>query len=237
MNQEISDRPNASGSEAPAHSEHLRSLYEDRFAGKHAFRDRVWQILTKQFFSKWIAATDTVLDLGCGYCEFINNVRAVKKFGMDLNPDSVEQAANDVELILHDCSTPWPVAPGSIDVVFTSNFLEHLMDKPEVMAVLRNAYAALKPGGRFIAIGPNVRHVPGLYWDFFDHLVPLTDRSLSEALTAAGFHVEESIDKFLPYTMSGARTYPPFVLTAYLRMRPAWRILGKQFLVVAQRPL
>lgn len=220
----------------PTHPEHLRALYVDRFAGKHAFRDRVWQILTRDFFSRWIPPTATVLDLGCGYCEFINNVAVTRRLAMDLNPDAALQAARGVELMLHDCSQPWPVEPATVDVVFTSNFLEHLIDKPQVMATLRNAHAALKPGGRIVALGPNLRYLPGLYWDFFDHLVPLTERSLSEALVAAGFEVEESIPRFLPYTMSGARTYPTFFLSAYLRLRPAWRVLGKQFLVVARRP-
>ncbi len=220
-----------------SHPEHLRVLYGDRFAGKHEFRDRVWQILTGQYFSRWIPATATVLDLGCGYCEFINNVTAGRRVAMDLNPDAAVQAGPGVELVLHDCSQPWPIEAGSVDVVFTSNFLEHLLDKPQVMATLRNAHSALKPGGRIIALGPNVRYLPGLYWDFFDHLVPLTERSLAEALMAAGFEVEVSIARFLPYTMSGARTYPPMFLSAYLRLPPVWRFLGKQFVVVAKRPL
>ena len=222
--------------DAQSHPEHLRALYGDRFAGKHQFRDRVWQILTREFFSRWIPATATALDLGCGYCEFINNVPAGRRLAMDLNPDAAAQAGPGVELVLHDCSTPWPVDAASVDVVFTSNFLEHLLDKPQVMATLRNALEALKPGGRLVALGPNVRYLPGLYWDFFDHLVPLTERSLAEALVAAGFEVEETIPRFLPYTMSGARTYPPFFLSVYLRMRVVWPILGKQFLVVAKRP-
>lgn len=219
-----------------SHAAHLQGLYGDRFAGKHEFRDKVWRILTGEYFNRWIPPTATVLDLGCGYCEFINNVTAGRRLAMDLNPDAARQAAPGVELVLHDCSTPWPVEPGSVDVVFTSNFLEHLLDKPQVMDTLRNAFAALKPGGRIVALGPNLRCLPGLYWDFFDHLVPLTERSLGEALQAAGFVVEESIARFLPYTMSGARTYPPFFLSAYLRLRPAWRIFGKQFLVVARKP-
>ena len=36
------------------------------------------------FFSRWIPADATVLDLGCGYCEFINAVRARKKYAMDV---------------------------------------------------------------------------------------------------------------------------------------------------------
>jgi SAM-dependent methyltransferase len=219
-----------------SHSKHLQRLYDERFAGQHAYRNQVWRVLTARFFSKWIAQTDIVLDLGCGYGEFINNVQAAKKYAMDLNPDSVNHAADDVELILHDCSTAWPVPASSLDVVFTSNFLEHLFDKQQVMNTLRNAFESLRPGGRIVAIGPNIKHLPGEYWDFFDHLVPLTELSLSEALVAAGFQIEECCGRFLPYTMSEGRKYPPVFVRLYIRFRLAWRLLGKQFLVVATKP-
>ena len=220
-----------------SHSIHLQRLYDERFAGQHAYRNQVWQVLTLSFFSKWVAPSDTVLDLGSGYCEFINNIRASKKFAMDLNPDAREHASQDVELILHDCSVTWPIPLESLDVVFTSNFLEHLFDKSQVMETLRNAFASLRPGGRLVAIGPNIKYLPGAYWDFFDHLVPLTELSLSEALVAAGFTVDECHGRFLPYTMSEGRQYPPSFVGLYLRVPVAWRVLGKQFLVVATKPL
>jgi len=55
------------------------------------------------------APESVVLDLGCGYCEFINNICAAKKFGMDLNPDAARHAATDVTILQQDCSQPWPV--------------------------------------------------------------------------------------------------------------------------------
>lgn len=180
--------------------------------------------------------TDTVLDLGCGYGEFINNVQASKKLAMDLNPDAAKHVAPDVELVQHDCSTTWPIPAASLDVVFTSNFLEHLLDKQQVMSTLRNAFECLQPGGRIVAIGPNIKYLPGEYWDFFDHLVPLTELSLSEALVASGFTIENCYGRFLPYTMSEGRKYPPSFVSLYLRFRPAWRVLGKQFLVIATKP-
>ncbi len=45
----------------------LSRLYSARFSDTAAYRNRVWTILTGQFFSRWIQPTDTVLDLGCGY--------------------------------------------------------------------------------------------------------------------------------------------------------------------------
>ena len=47
----------------------------------------------------------------------------------------------------------------AVDVVFTSNFLEHLKTKEECDAVLAEVLRILKPGGRFIIMGPNIRYL------------------------------------------------------------------------------
>ncbi len=214
----------------------LQRMYGERFAGRTDYRNRVWGILCAQMFSRWIRPADEVLDLGSGYCEFINNVEAKRKLAMDLNPDSKQRANPDVELVIHDCSTPWPIPAGSLDVVFTSNFLEHLFDKQALIRTLKEAYDSLRPGGALVCLGPNVRYLPGLYWDYFDHYIALTDRSLGEALAQAGFSIEYSVDRFLPYSMSEGRERPLVALQLYLKLRPAWRLFGKQFLVVARKP-
>src|SRR5665213_899990 len=92
----------------------LKKLYETRFAGLHLYRNQVWQVLVS-FFAQWIPPNATVLDLGCGYCEFINNVAADKRFGMDLNPASKQQAAPGVRIIEQNCAEPWDLAGDSLD--------------------------------------------------------------------------------------------------------------------------
>jgi SAM-dependent methyltransferase len=176
-----------------------------------------------------------VLDLGSGHGEFINNVRAAKRYALDLNPDAKASAEPGVEMILHDCTLPWPVPDGSLDVVFTSNFLEHLPDKDAVLGAIAQAHRALKPGGRIIALGPNVRYVGGAYWDYIDHHIPLTDRSVAEVMVTRGFRITHQVDRFLPYSMSEGREQPVALLAAYLRLPLAWKLLGKQFVVVGQR--
>lgn len=218
-----------------ARSEELRRMYERRFGNRTGYRDRVWQTLTRSFFSEWILPSSAVLDLGCGYGEFINNVVAARRIAMDLNPDIKVRVDSDVEVHLHDCTQPWPVEPGSLDVVFTSNFLEHLMTRDEIRRAIEHAHSALRPGGRLIAMGPNVRRVPGVYWDFFDHQIPLTERSVSEVVEDSGFHIIECVGSFLPYTISDGREYPMWMLEAYLKLPAIWRFVGKQFLVVAER--
>jgi SAM-dependent methyltransferase len=188
------------------------------------------------FFARWIPPAGTVLDLGAGYCEFINNTQAGVKYAMDLNPDVVGRAAPGVIVLRQDCTVAWPIEDGELGAVFTSNFLEHLPDKAAVLAVFEQAFRCLKPGGHLVAMGPNIKYVPGAYWDFFDHYVELTELSLSEALTNKDFEIEYRVARFLPYTMSDGRRYPMWMLRLYLGMPVVWPLFGKQFLVVGRKP-
>jgi SAM-dependent methyltransferase len=221
----------------PPHSAtDLEQIYERRFAGQDEGRYRIWSVLTGSFFNRWIPPNAAVLDLGCGYCEFINQVAAAKKFAMDLNPQAHQRAQGGIQVLLQDCSQSWHVDRGSLDVVFTSNFFEHLETRAQLESTLREVFRCLKPGGALLALGPNIRYLPGTYWDFFDHYLALTHLSLAEVLEKAGFQIEVNIDRFLPYTMSQGRTYPSWALKAYLAFPFAWRFFGKQFFLVARKP-
>ena len=213
----------------------LERIYSVRFTGIEDYRNRVWQVLISNFFSRWIGRESTVLDLGCGYGEFINNITAGQKYGMDLNPASRERVSPEIRLIEQDCSLPWPLQSNSLDTVFTSNFFEHLPTKASLQGTLLEARRCLRPGGRLITLGPNVKYLGGSYWDFFDHHLPLTELSLSEAMIMAGFEVEHAIPKFLPYTMCQGIRPPIWTLRLYLRFPVAWRLFGKQFLVISRK--
>ncbi len=213
----------------------LKHLYRIRFAESQPYRNRVWEVLAREFFSRWVPADASVLDLGSGYGEFINHVHAARKYAMDLNPDSRQRISAETAFFLHDCATSWPLEAGALDVVFTSNFFEHLPDKAALAATLLEAWRCLRPGGRLIAMGPNIRYLPGRYWDFFDHHIPLSDASLGEALRVSGFELDTVIGRFLPYSLSGGSEYPLFFLRLYLAMPWAWRMFGRQFLVVARK--
>ena len=221
---------------APDSPVELQRRYEKRFAGRSEYRDRVWRVLVDEYFVRWLPVGATVLDLGCGHCEFINNVRSDKRFGIDLNPDTVRQAAPGVQILAQSCAQPWAMPDDSLDVVFTSNFFEHLHTKRDLRDTLREAWRCLRSDGRLIALGPNIRCVPGAYWDFYDHYLPLTELSLGEVMTETGFTLEEQIPRFLPYTMSRPGETPPiWMLRLYLKLKWAWPLFGRQFLVVARK--
>lgn len=215
----------------------LVRIYRRRFATTAAYRWRVWSVLTKHFFQRWIPADATVLDLGCGYGEFINQIQSQRKLAMDLNPDVPKYLDAKVEFIRQDCSAEWPLPPDSLDIVFTSNFFEHLSDKPHLTQTLHQVLRCLKPGGRLIAMGPNIRYLPGIYWDFYDHHIILTEASLGEALEMTGFELEYVKARFLPYTIVNVRPYPLWMVRLYLALPLLWRIKGRQFLIVGQKPL
>ena len=155
---------------------------------------------------------------------------------MDLNPESRGRLAPGVRFLEQDCASQWVVAPGTVDVVFSSNFFEHLPDKESLRRTLAEAHRALRPGGRLICMGPNIRYLAGAYWDFWDHYLPLTHLAMSEGLRLAGFDIERCVPRFLPYSMSQGRQPPVAFLRLYLRLPIVWPVFGRQFLILAQKP-
>jgi SAM-dependent methyltransferase len=213
----------------------LEEIYKLRFAKTQAYRNEVWKILTADFFQNFVDERSTVLDLGCGYGEFINNIRCATKYGMDLNRAAAEHLNAEVEFLAQSCSERWQMRDASLDVVFTSNFFEHLPDKLSLSLTLKEAWRCLKPGGQIICLGPNIKMLPGSYWDFWDHYLPLTELSLKEGLETHGFEVPTCYPRFLPYTMVGAKQYPLFFVSLYLRLPVFWRLFGRQFLVIGRK--
>lgn len=210
----------------------LEKLYSQRFTELKEYRNKVWQIIYSEFLFKYVPESSTVLDLGAGWGEFINNVIATKKIAMDLNPTTEEHLLSGITFLHQDCSKQWKVESDSIDIIFTSNFIEHLSDKSSVENALSEAYRCLKKDGKIICIGPNIKYCQGVYWDFWDHHIPITDMSCSEMLRMQGFRIEQSIPRFLPYSMSTGSNPPLFVVKLYLRLPFLWRFFGKQFLIV-----
>ncbi|WP_200821120.1 class I SAM-dependent methyltransferase [Oceanicoccus sp. KOV_DT_Chl] len=140
-----------------------------------------------------------------------------------------------MSFINQSCADSWPVDDHSLDVIFTSNFLEHLPDKVAVETTIEQAQRCLKPGGKIICLGPNIKYLPGEYWDFWDHHVPISEHSLAELLELKGFSIQQKHAKFLPYTMSDGNHPNLFLVKLYLKIPLVWKILGKQFLIVATR--
>ena len=117
-----------------------------------------------------------------------------------------------------------------------SNYLEHLdFGRRRHRAAARCARSSFDPAVVVIVLQPNVRLVGPRYWDFIDHRVALTERSLLEAAELAG-PADRRVDHAVPAVLhQGAAADRRRPRPAYLRFRPAWRFLGRQTLYVGER--
>ena len=216
----------------------LERIYANRFPdAERAAKARLWRTLCDAFFSRYVPADGAVLDVGAGYCDFINHVRARRRVAVDLNPETARAAAPGVEV--HSVALERlgaAIAPQSIDLAFASNVFEHLRGPDVLLEVLEGILGTLRPGGRLIVMQPNVRAVGGAFWDFLDHTLPLTEKGMVEALTMTGFDVEHCRARFLPYTTKGRLPQGEALVRLYLALPPAQWIMGKQMLVIARRP-
>lgn len=212
-----------------------RSLYRIRFGKTElATRQRLWRVLVDEWMSRWIDPAGTVLDLGASDCAFINNVTARRRIAVDINPDVEAAAGPGVEVVVGTLEDSGIEA--ECDVIMASNIFEHLPSIDVLLELLGTCHDALVPGGRLLILQPNFRYTTKQFYDYLDHSLPLTHKSLEEALAMVGLEVERSIRQFLPYSAKKRRITWNSALRAYLRIPVAWKIFGKQMFIVARRP-
>lgn len=211
-------------------------LYEVRFSeSDREIKNKLWKVLCSDFLQSFIPKNAIVVDLAAGYCEFINNIVCKKKIAVDLNPATKKYANEDIKVINISALHLPKNLSGKIDVVFCGCFLEHLPSKEDVFQLFKEVLRILKPGGRFIILNPNIRFSTSDYWDFFDHLLPISDRSAVEGLELAGFKVIKVVPKFVPNTTKDKLPKSPLLLKIYLRLPFLFQIFGRQMLIIAQK--
>ena len=210
-------------------------LYEYRFRNVHqARREVVWGAIAPVIW-EWLGRPERVLDPAAGRCEFLNAPQPGSAGGsMRSNTKKPSQMRESNSWFPTLCRLISPTA--YFDGIFVSNFLEHLQDADQVAAFLDKMRDCANPGGRIAVMGPNFRCCAREYFDFADHRVILTEESATEHLYAAGFEIKQVVPRFLPYSFGGRLPTHPRLVHAYLRARFAWPLLGKQFLVIAERP-
>lgn len=115
----------------------LERLYANRFPeAERRAKAELWRTLCDAFFDRYIPGDGAVLDVGAGYCDFINSVRARRKVAVDLNPDTPRHAAEGVEVHSLPLETLGDaIEPGTIDVAFASNVFEHLRGPDALLEV------------------------------------------------------------------------------------------------------
>ncbi|MCC3471246.1 MULTISPECIES: methyltransferase domain-containing protein [unclassified Microcoleus] len=216
---------------------YLKKLYANRFDSRQMqAKVALWKVLIDEFLQDYVPPESAVLDIGGGYCEFINQIRAGEKCLIDLNPDSKLFADADVKVLNIDVLNLDKHTSFSqqFDRIFISNFFEHLRNKEELIQIISFCFEALKPEGSLLVIQPNFKYSFKEYYDFIDHQLPITHLSLQELLQTVGFEIDLIIPRFLPFSTKG-RPASPLMLKIYLKLPFLWRFLGGQMFVKASK--
>jgi hypothetical protein len=213
----------------------LEHLYEARFDEREvSAKQGVWDEIAR-YLQRYVDPSLPLLDLACDRGHFVRAISAKERWATDIR-DMRAALPDDVRFVQSsglDLASAVPTE--HFGTVFMSNYLEHLESSDAVIEQLRVARQLLTPSGRVIVLQPNIRLVGPRYWDFIDHRVALTERSLLEAAELAGLGTDQLITRFLPYSTKGRLPAAPLLVRAYLAFPPAWRLMGKQTLYVGVR--
>jgi SAM-dependent methyltransferase len=168
--------------------------------------------------------------------EVADHVRSV--YGVEVSTDTARDTSRPANMLLlqYDGCTI-PLAPGSVDVAFSSAVMEHL-HPDDAYLQLQNVATALAAGGKYVFYTPHRHMGPGDISKYFDtiatgfHLKEYTFRELQSLLKLAGFRrvqglvwlkgsyrtvpvvwliVHETLLGLLPYRMRYAIAWNRFV--------------------------
>ena len=110
-----------------------------------------------KMLQRFVGEDTTYLEVGPGDCALTFEVAKLvrKAIGVDVSAEitSIDQRPRNFELALSD-GTSIPVPPGSVDVAYSNQLMEHL-HPDDAREQLVNLSCALRPGGVYVCITPN----------------------------------------------------------------------------------
>jgi ubiquinone/menaquinone biosynthesis C-methylase UbiE len=178
-------------------------------------RKVLWSTLCKYYFSKYISKENTVLELGAGWCDFINNIDCKEKIAVDLWPGISLSAEDNVEVYINSVTSMPFLKSNSVDVAFASNLVEHL-NRFDFKLMLEECERILRPNGLLILLQPNFKYSYKSYFDDYTHVSIWTDVSITTFLKSIGWEVVLNKPKFLPLTVKSKFPVSKFLIRYYL---------------------
>ncbi|WP_324808450.1 methyltransferase domain-containing protein [Sphingomonas sp. LY29] len=194
-------------------------------------RNTVWKALWEYYFKARVPSDGCVLDLGCGHGEFINNVVAKRRIGLDLWDGISSSLASGVKPIVASVSDLSAVADDSVDFAFASNLIEHI-PQTEFAKVLEQLSVKLTKRGTLTLIQPNYRFAYREYFDDYTHVAVYSHISLADFIEAHGWEIIEVRPRFLPLTVKSRLPVSKLLIRLYLAL--PFKPMGKQMLVSAR---
>jgi ubiquinone/menaquinone biosynthesis C-methylase UbiE len=197
-----------------------------------ARRRVLWQTLMACVFQKQIPPGAFVLELGAGYGDFINAVKARRRLAVDVWPGMVAHLEAGVEGLVTSITQLDGVPDNSVDYVFSSNCFEHV-SQPDLVECLAQLRRKMKPGAMLSIVQPNFKYCFREYFDDYTHTAIYTAQGLSDLLAANGFRVVRCVPRFMPLTLKSRVPVHPWLIRLYL-MSP-FKPMARQMLISAIR--
>ena len=194
-------------------------------------RLKVWTAIT-EYLQPYVGSDKTVLDLGSGYGDFINNIKAKKKYALDIGPDVKDHINKDVVFINKPASSLEAIPANTLDVVFSSNLFEHL-DRAQLDETMRAVNKRIKKNGTLILVGPNFRYAYRDYFDDYTHKTIFTHVSLADLMFEFGFIPVKVVPKFLPLSLKSRLPKSYWLTKLYLNL--PFSPMGKQMLLIFEK--
>lgn len=207
------------------------SEYFSSFLKEDKKRSTVWKYLYKYYFYKHIKLTDVVVEIGAGWCDFINQIVCKEKYASDIWPGVKKHANVDVNVFVTDAVDLSFLNNKKADVIIASNLLEHLT-KSKVDEVINAILGTLSDDGKLVILQPNFRLNPSRYFDDYTHISIWSDISLRAYLEAKGFTITTYRPKFLPLTVK--TKFPVFGFLIWIYLNFPFKFRPGQMLLIAQ---
>ncbi|MBN1297360.1 class I SAM-dependent methyltransferase [bacterium] len=208
---------------------HEADAYFSTRLGYEPKRDAIWKVITR-YLQRFIPDQATILELGAGYCSFINQVVAREKHALDISDIITQYAATDVKTHICSCTDLNRFTDHQFDAVFSSFLYEHLT-RDELNGVTADLRRILKPDGVLITLLPNFKTIARHYFDDYTHVQIFSHISFSDYLVSRGFSITDVQGRFLPYSFKSRFPKSVWMTRFYLRM--PYRPLAGNMLVVA----
>ena len=194
----------------------------------------LWNTLCRHFFQKFVPKDGSVLELGAGWCDFINTIEAPNKYAVDIWDGISDHANSDVHTIIGSATDLEAIKSSSIDLIFASNLFEHLTQE-QIIEILTQAKRILRKNARLVLVQPNFRLAYKQYFDDYTHVSIWTDTGLTTFLEANGFKIEQVQSKFLPLTVKSKLPTSSILIRLYLRL-PIKPLAGQMLIVANPKP-
>jgi SAM-dependent methyltransferase len=150
---------------------------------------------TLRFVVRFLGPDSAFMEIGAGDCAL--SVRAAslvrRVHAIEVSQEIVAQvrAPDNLDIVLCD-GLQIPVAPGTVDVAFSDQLMEHL-HPDDAPLQLASIYRCLSPGGIYLCVTPNRLYGPSDVSAYFHrgatglHLNEYSAREIRSLLRAAGF--------------------------------------------------